>query len=114
MSPQDRDFAYIWDMLAAARDVMDIVGERSREQWLQDKMLRLAVERSIEIVGEAARRVSPEFQVAHPEIPWKQIIGQRNILAHEYGHIDYDQLYETAKRDIPALQGLLERLLPPK
>jgi len=55
--------------------------------------LMRATERSVEIIGEAARHVSPEFIAAHPEIPWRQIIGQRNILAHEYGQIDHEMLF---------------------
>jgi len=51
---------------------------------------------SLEIIGEAARRVSTTFQEQHPEIPWRNIIGQRNILAHDYGQIDHDRLYKTA------------------
>jgi len=50
---------------------------------------------------------------AHPEIPWREIIGQRNILAHEYGQIDHELLYKTASEDIPALIGQIETLLPP-
>ncbi len=70
-------------------------------------------ERCLEMIGEAARRVSSEFQEKHPEIPWREIIGQRNILAHEYGEIDYEILYRTAKEDIPALIDILGELLPP-
>jgi len=72
-----------------------------------------AIERSIEIIGEAARRVSPEFAAAHPEIPWRQIIGQRNILAHEYGQISHELLFKTATTDVPALIVTIEKLLPP-
>lgn len=74
-------------------------------------MLR-AVERSIEIIGEAARRVTTEYQDGHPEIPWREIIGQRNILAHEYGQIDHNVLYKTVKEDIPTLISQLQNLLP--
>ncbi|NOX92256.1 MAG: DUF86 domain-containing protein [Gammaproteobacteria bacterium] len=70
-----------------------------------------AIERSIEIL--AARHVSATYQTTHPEIPWHEIIGQRNILAHEYGQIDHELLYKTATEDIPALIALLEKLLPP-
>lgn len=84
---------------------------RTLQQFLDDRVTQLAVERAIEIIGEAARRVSEPFQSTHPEIPWRLIIGQRNILAHEYGHIDHALLFETATRDIPALLRELERAL---
>ena len=67
--------------------------------------------RRIEIIGEAARHVSETFRARHPEIPWTQIIGQRNILAHEYGEILLDRVWRTAKDSIPELEKLLNRLI---
>jgi uncharacterized protein with HEPN domain len=66
-----------------------------------------------ELIGEAARRVSDPCKQAHSEIRWRQIIGQRNILAHEYGRIEYELLHRTAVQDIPLLIRQLESLLPP-
>ena len=83
------------------------------EQFRSDKKTFDAVVRNFEIIGEAARRVSATYQGAHPEIPWRKIIGQRNILAHEYGQIDHALLYKTATEDIPELVGQLQLLLPP-
>lgn len=57
--------------------------------------------------------MSLQTRDAYPEIPWRLIIGQRNILAHEYGHIDHAQLYRTAIEDLPALAEMLGKLLPP-
>jgi uncharacterized protein with HEPN domain len=57
--------------------------------------------------------VSSAYQSEHSEISWREIIGQRNILAHEYGQIDHELLYKTAVEDIPVLITLLEELLPP-
>lgn len=59
------------------------------------------------------RRVSQNGQKATPGIPWREIIGQRNILAHEYGQIDYELLYKTAADNIPELIIQLEKSLPP-
>jgi len=69
MSPDRDDLAYLWDMLTAARAVVSFVQGRTLEDYLGDLLLRSAVERQVEIIGEAARRVSREFQDAHPEIP---------------------------------------------
>lgn len=113
MPPDGRDPAYLWDMLDAARGGMDIVAGIDSAVFVTDTTRKLALERAIEIIGEAAKRVSAETRAAHPEIPWKLIIGQRNILAHEYGHIDHAQLYRTATIDQPRLTAILERLLPP-
>lgn len=66
----------------------------------------------MEVIGEAARRVTPEFRAAHAEIPWPQIIDQRNILAHEYGEIRSERIWETATVQVPELIRSLEILLP--
>ena len=55
--------------------------------------------------------MSRSYMEAHPEIPWRKIIGQRNILAHEYGQIDHELLYKTAVNDVPELVRLLQTLL---
>ncbi len=73
----------------------------------------LAVKRLLEIVGEAARRVSPSFRAAHPEIPWSDMIGQRNVLAHEYGTIKQDRLREVLTLSLPVLIPQLGALIPP-
>ncbi len=72
----------------------------------------MSMERAMEVVGEAARRVSPEFQSAHGEIPWALIIGQRNILAHEYGEVRSERIWETATVHVPTLIESLELLVP--
>jgi uncharacterized protein with HEPN domain len=113
MQPEERDAAYIWDMLQAAKEVQQMVGSRDVNSFLNNRILLLATERGIEIIGEAARHVSATFTAAHPEVAWRGIIGQRNILAHEYGQIDHALLFRTATEDVIALIGQLEKLLPP-
>lgn len=83
MQPESKDAAYLWDMLDAAQAIREFVATRSFEDYEADRMLRGAVERHLEIIGEAANKVSRGFRAAHPEIPWQRIIAQRNILAHE-------------------------------
>ena len=75
-------------------------------------MIRYAVERSLMIIGEAANHVSEEFQEIHPEIAWRQLVGQRNVLAHEYGEVKVDRIWIAATVNIPALLEGLEPLLP--
>lgn len=113
MQPEQRDAAYLWDMHQAAREVIDMTAGTTLAGFLANRVLMRATERSVEIIGEAAKRVSEDFRTAHPEISWRQIIGQRNILAHEYGQIDHELLYRTATEDIPTLADQLESLLPP-
>ena len=74
-------------------------------------MLRGAVERHLEIIGEAANRVSLDFQANHPEIPWRRIIAQRHVIAHEYGEIKHELIWKVATVNIPELIAQLETLI---
>ena len=77
-------------------------------QWYRAQ----SVERQIEIIGEAARRVSMEFQQAQPDIPWRPIQAQRHVLAHEYGEIKHDRIWRVVTVHIPDLIEQLEPLIP--
>lgn len=112
MPPENADSAYLWDMLEHARILRDIVANSSLEAVLGDRKLQLSIERAIEIIGEAARNVSDEFETAHPEIPWKAIVAQRHVLAHEYGEIMHDRLWKVATVHVPTLIEQLEAILP--
>lgn len=112
MPPENRDAAYIWDMLDAARTVQEFTTGLTLEDYLLDRKLQLAVERAIEIIGEAARLVSTDLKAQHPEIPWRQIVAQRNVLAHDYGEIKQDRIWLVAANRIPELVAHLQRLLP--
>ena len=113
MPPDQSDAGYLWDMLDAARGVVTSVKNLTLDQYRADENLRLAIERRIEIIGEAAGKVSPDFQQAHPAIPWRRIIAQRHVLAHEYGEIDHDLIWTVATVHIPQLIAMLEELIPP-
>ena len=111
MQPDARDAAHLWDMLAAAREAHAVVDGITAEQFLADRIRLRALERMLELVGEAARRVTPACQVAHPEIPWRALIGQRNLLVHEYGRINPGLLYVAAVERAPQLIEALERIV---
>lgn len=111
MPLEERDAAYLWDMLHAAKEVMEMVDAQDLASFVENRMLLRATERSIEIIGEAARRVSTACMEENPDIPWREIIGQRNILAHEYGQIDHELLYKTVVEDIPELVVQLDARL---
>ena len=113
MWPDSKDAAYLWDMLDAARAIQKFVFAHSVEAYRAHRMLRGAVERHIEIIGEAANRVSRGLRSAHPEIPWQRIISQRNVLSHEYGEIDDGLTWRVATEHIPELISQLERIMPP-
>lgn len=112
MPPDNSDAGFLWDMLEYARGVVATVAGMTFEQYLADANVRLAVERRIEIIGEAAGRVSQEFRNAHAEIPWRKIVAQRHVLAHGYGEIDDELIWTVATVHLPALIGILEELVP--
>jgi uncharacterized protein with HEPN domain len=113
MRPEDAVAGLLWDMREAARAAVQFVEGRSYAEFISNLQLRLAIERSLEIVGEAARRVFPDFKAGHPEIPWSAVVGQRNVIAHEYGDIDYAQIWERVSHHLPELISQLDALIPP-
>jgi uncharacterized protein with HEPN domain len=112
MRPEERDPAYLWDMLDAAMKARTYVDGVSLEGFLTSDLLQSAVERTVEIIGEAARRVSADFKQAHPEIPWAKIVAQRNVLAHEYGEVDPTRIWRLVVEDLRRLIEQLQPLVP--
>jgi uncharacterized protein with HEPN domain len=112
MSVPEADRAFLWDMLQAARLIQRSLRRVSREQFLNDYRPQSIVERQFEILGEAARGVSSATTELHPEIPWRQIIGLRNIISHQYRRVDYAILWNITQSDLPGLVPLLEALVP--
>ena len=117
MRPEERDPAHLWDMIEAARAIMEFTENLTLEEFLaagrDREITRLAVERELEILGEAARRVSSSFRNAHPEIPWKGIVGLRNVISHEYDRINYTEIHRIVRKQIPELVMFLKPLVPP-
>jgi uncharacterized protein with HEPN domain len=112
MKPESPDKAYLWDMLQAADEARELCRGFTFETLQRDRRTLLALERLMELIGEAARRVSDEYQRAHPEIAWRKIIGLRNVLAHEYGRIDHRRLFLAATEDTATLSRILKAILP--
>jgi uncharacterized protein with HEPN domain len=104
-------------MIEAARAVVEFTEDLTLEEFLaagtDREMRRLAVERALEILGEAARRVSSTFRSAHPQIPWKEIVGLRNVISHEYDRINYTEIHRIVREQIPELVTFLAPLIPP-
>ena len=74
-------------------------------------MLQVWVVHHLQIIGEAARSISPALRFAHPEIPWTNVIAMRNLLVHEYFGIDIEEVWSTAENDLPLLRPLVEAML---
>jgi uncharacterized protein with HEPN domain len=98
-------------MLDHAREAIAIGEGRSREDLETDRLLELGLVRLIEIIGEAAARVTTEFRSAHPAVPWPQVVAMRNRLVHGYDEVDLDVLWDTVQDDLPPLVMALEELL---
>ena len=107
----NRDAIHLVDILSSARTIRAYVEGVSRQEFLRDTQLQDSVIRRVEIIGEAAGRVSQRLRDQRPEIPWSDMRGMRNALIHRYDDIDMDVVWETVERDIPRLIGQLERLL---
>lgn len=103
MPPDVKNRARLWDMLDAARTAIEFTADLRFEQFLRDRKTRNAVERNLEIIGEAARCVTDETRTQYPNIPWKSIIGLRNVLTHEYGEIRYEILWSVVQDKLPLL-----------
>jgi len=102
----------VWDMLRYARIVSKMTAGRSPDELKGDDQFRLALERAIEIIGEAANKVSKEAEAEYPEIPWKKIVQQRHVIAHDYDQLDHTKLWSVATIHIPPLIAQLEAILP--
>lgn len=114
MPREQNDLSQLWDMLRAATKIQEFISGKTFHAYSRDEILQSAVERKVEIIGEAARAVSYEFKGKHPEIPWHGIIAQRHFLAHEYGEILQEKLWRVATVRIPELVDLLKPLVPPE
>jgi uncharacterized protein with HEPN domain len=99
-------------MLDAARRAVALTAGKTREQLKADDVGQLALARLLEIVGEAAGKVSPAFRASHGEIPWAEMSGLRNRLVHAYFDVDLDVLLDIVEKDLPSLITLLEAALP--
>ncbi len=98
-------------MLEAAEEAMAFSVGKGRSDLDSNRMLRFALVRAIEIVGEAANQVSPEGRAALPDIAWASMVGMRNRIVHAYFDIDLDRVWETVTEDLPPLMDQLRRAL---
>lgn len=106
MRPDD---VLLVDMLEATRDAVAFVEGCSCEDLEKDRMRQLAVVKAIEVIGEAASKLSEEFRAGHPELPWRQIVGMRHRLVHDYFGIDLEQIWRTVQSDLPDLLTVLSQ-----
>jgi uncharacterized protein with HEPN domain len=116
MNIPNEDNMPLWDIVLYSREICTRLKGISLDEYKADRDLRLIIERLLIIIGEAAARVSTTFRDEHPEIPWRQIIGQRHVLAHGYDVVEDSLVYETCTVGLPELLRLMEPLVsgPPE
>ena len=117
MTPTDRTPAYLWDMINAIDQLQTGLQGKTYEDYQTELLLQRGVERLLEILGEAARRIDRSFHDQHPEVEWADIIGLRNVISHQYDELDLEQLWDILQNRLSPLrqklQTLLEQMEPP-
>jgi len=108
---QHKDLIRLKHMLGHAGEALEMTRGKDRSELNTNRMLELALIRLIEIIGEAAARITPELQAQHPSFPWHQVIGMRNRLIHGYDTVDMDILWETIRIDLPLLMKELRSII---
>ena len=109
---REQDAVYLGHMLDMTRRALSAVKGKERADHDSDDILRMGLAHLVQVIGEAARRVSPELQSEHPEIPWRQIVGMRHRIVHDYMRVDEDVLWKVVSEDLPALLPHLESVAP--
>ncbi len=108
---RERDLVKCEDMRLYAERAREFLGPRSLEEFVVDEMAQAAVVHCIEVIGEAARLVSEDTRRRTPEIPWPLIIGMRNVLAHQYGTVDFERVHAVVTEQVPDLLVHLRALI---
>lgn len=111
MRERDRDYGRLQDIIMASNNIMAFTEGHSLEELSVDRLRYFAVVKNVEIIGEAAFMLTPEFKESHQEIPWDDIIKMRHILVHGYATILPELLWHTALIDVPELKKSIELLL---
>ncbi|MGP1431598.1 MAG: HepT-like ribonuclease domain-containing protein [Treponema sp.] len=108
MCHNERDKSYIYDILKYSQEVIDILKDENHNSFVNNRIKRLAIERLIQIIGEAANHLSKDFMQENPDIPWTKIIGLRNKIVHDYGEILTDRIWLIASQSIPELMDQIK------
>jgi len=109
---QPHDDIRLQHMLDSAEEAVEFAVGKSRNDLYDDRKLLLAIIKSIEIIGEAASKVSEARKAGDENIPWKDIVGMRNRLSHGYFDVNLDIVWQTGKTDLPNLIRALKKIIP--
>jgi uncharacterized protein with HEPN domain len=114
MSPVKREFIlYLEDMLQSMNRIEEYLGELDFRKFKMNYLVVDAIIRNFEIIGEASKNIPADIQEKYPEVPWRKMYGLRNLIAHEYFGIDYEMIWEIAKKNLPQnridLQAIIKK-----
>jgi len=108
-----RDFTTLADIHIALLRIHEFIADMTREQFLADRKTQSAVIHQLIVIGEATKRLSPDFRLAHAEVSWKEYAGLRDVLTHQYDDVNLEWVWDTLVIELPELRGRVEQLLPP-
>jgi uncharacterized protein with HEPN domain len=109
MLPSLREF--LEHILIESRFIEKYTAKLSYEQFIDDEVLCRACIRSLEIIGEAVKKIPPDFRLEHPQPEWKRIAGLRDILIHHYFGVDYELVWDVIQNKLPLFQEQVEEIL---
>lgn len=106
-----RDYLdYLNDILNSIDDISDFIKDMNYKRFFLDKKTTNAVIRSLEVIGEAAKKIPEEIRLMSPEIPWKRMAGMRDKLSHEYFGVDLEIVWTVATEELPPLRNYIDKL----
>ena len=111
--PKD-ELVYVGHMLDKALEALSLPRGKTRQDYDSDSALRLALTHLIQVIGEAARRVSVQFRERNPQIPWEAIAGMRSKIVHDYMNVDEDIVWNSVTQELQPLIDELRKIVPPE
>ena len=107
-----RDYSlYLKDIVSNIETAERFITGISFEEFISDERTNYAVVRCLEIIGEAARRIPAGLRNKYPDIPWKTMVGTRNVIIHEYASVDLTEVWKTTKNNLPPLKKQILKIL---